>query len=92
MQTLSVALGVPTPTANSSQLVRAESITSTLVVTPLHLQGALQQVQQTSPTVSSPISWHSIPERKPPSVALGALPSTRLEDPLGLERMGFSHP
>ena len=33
-----------------------------------------------------------MPRRKPPSVALGALPSTRVEDPLGLEGMDSATP
>ena len=48
----------------------------------LHLQGALEQLQQTSPTTSPTISQHGMPGRKPPSAALGVLPSTRAEDPV----------
>ena len=33
-----------------------------------------------------------MPKRKPPSAALGALPSTRVEDPLGLEGMDATAP
>ena len=43
----------------------------------LKLQGALEQLQWTSPTASAPVSQCSMPRREPPSVALGALPSTR---------------
>ena len=51
----------------------------------LHLQGALEWLQQTSPTTSAPISQHSTSGRKLPSAALGTLPSTRAADPLSLE-------
>ena len=88
----SVALGVPHPTENSPQSVRTEPIIPTPVVTPLHLQGALEQLQQTSPTVPAPTSWHSMPKRKLPSTALGALASTKLEDLLGLEGMDSATP
>ena len=58
----------------------------------LHIQGALEQLQQTSPTTSMPVSQHSTPRRKLPSAALGALPPTRVEDPLDLEEAGSSMP
>ena len=58
------------------------TITETL---NLHIQGALEQLQQTSPATSMPVSQHSIPRRKLPSAALGAPPCTRVEDPLRLE-------
>ena len=58
----------------------------------LHHQGALKQLQWTSPATSVPISQHSMPIRKLPSVALGALPSTRAEDPLSLEGMDSAVP
>ena len=51
----------------------------------LHLQGALEWLQQTSPITSAPISQDSTSGRKLPSAALGVPPSTRAEDPLGLE-------
>ena len=51
----------------------------------LHIQGVLEWLQQTSPTTSMPVSQHSTPGKKLPSVALGAPPSTRVEDPLSLE-------
>ena len=62
-----------------------------------HLQWALEWLQQTSPTTSAHTSQHSMPQhstpkRKPPSVALGALPSTRAEDPLILEGMDLAIP
>ena len=47
--------------------------------------GALEWLQWNSSTTSAPVSQHSMPGRKPPSMALGALPSTRAEHPLGLE-------
>ena len=37
------------------------------------------------PQPASPVSQHSMPGRKPPSVAFGALPSTRAADSLSLE-------
>ena len=37
-----------------------------------HIQGAFEQVQWTSPATSTPVSQHSTPRRKPPSVGLGA--------------------
>ena len=58
------------------------NITETL---NLHIQGALEQLQQTLPATSMPVSQHSTPRRKLPSMALGAPPPTRVEDPLGLE-------
>ena len=58
----------------------------------LHIQGALEWLQWTSPMTSTPISQHSTPGRKPPLAALGALPSTRAEDPLGLEGMDSAIP
>ena len=57
------------------------------MVLNLHLQGALEQLQWTSSATYSPASYHSMPRRKLPSVALGAPPSTRAEDPLSLEGM-----
>ena len=44
------------------------------------------------PTTSAPISQHSMPGRKPPSVALGGLCSTRAEDELGMEGMDSAIP
>ena len=58
----------------------------------LHLQGALEQLQWTSPTTSAPISQHSMPGRKPPSVTLGAPLSTRAADPLSLEGTDLAIP
>ena len=40
----------------------------------LHIQGALERLQQTLPTTSMPISQHSTPRREPPLVALGVPP------------------
>ena len=51
----------------------------------LHLQGALEWLQQTSLATSAPTSQHSMLRRKPTSTALGVPSSTRAEDPLGLE-------
>ena len=87
MQTPSAVLRVAPLTERSLQSVRAELMTPTLAITPLHLQGVFEQLQQTSPTVPVPIFWHSMPKGKPTSVVLGAPPSTRAEDPLGLEGM-----
>ena len=56
-----------------------------------HLQGALEWWQQTSAN-SAPASQHSMPKRKSPSAALGTLPSTKAEDPLGLEGTGSAIP
>ena len=42
----------------------------------LHLQGALEQLQQISSVTSAPLSQHSMPGRKLSSTALGAPPST----------------
>ena len=51
----------------------------------LELQGALAQLQWTSSTASAPVSHHGTLRRKPPSVALGALPSTgEKKIPMGL--------
>ena len=48
-----------------------------------HLQEALQWLQQTSSVTSTPVSLHSMPRKKPSSVAPGAPPSTEgAEDPL----------
>ena len=58
----------------------------------LHIEGVLEQLQQTFPATSTPISQHSMPGRKPPMAALGALPSTRAEDPLHLEGMDLAIP
>ena len=91
-QTPSAALGAPPLTENSPQSVRTEPVTPTLMETLLHLQGALKQLQWTSPTVPAPISQHSMPRRKLLSVALDALTSTRVEDPLGLEGMDSATP
>ena len=62
------------------------------MVLNLHLQGALEQLQWTSPTASDTTSQHSMPWRKPPSGALGVLPSTSVEDPLSLKRMDSATP
>ena len=45
------------------------NITETL---NLHIQGALERLQWTCPATSMPISQHSTPGRKPPSMAMGA--------------------
>ena len=59
----------------------------------LHLQEALEWLQWVSPAASAPVSQHSMPRRKPPSVALGALPSTgEMEDPLRPEEMDSGIP
>ena len=59
----------------------------------LHLQGTLEQLQQASPTASSPVFQHSMPRRQLPSVALGVPPSTReTEDPFRLEGMDSAIP
>ena len=62
------------------------------MVLNLHLQRALEQLQQTSPATSAPTSQHSMPKGKLPSVALGAPFSTRAEDPLSLEGMDSAIP
>ena len=51
----------------------------------LHIQGAFEQVQQTLPTTSMPVSQHSSPRWKLPSTAMGGPCPTRVEDPLRLE-------
>ena len=51
----------------------------------LHLQGALEWLQQTSSVTSAPLSQHSMPGRRPMSAAFGAPPSTQAEDLLSLE-------
>ena len=91
-QTLSVALEAPPLTESSPQFVGTEPVTPSPVVTLLHLQGALECLQWTSPTVPDPYSQHSMPRRKLPSGALGALPSTRVEDPLSLKGMDSATP
>ena len=53
----------------------------------LCLQGAVEWLQLTSPTTSAPITQHSTPRRKLPSVA-----STRATDPLGLEGADLAIP
>ena len=58
----------------------------------LHFQGTLEQLQWTSFATSAPISQHSMPGRKLPSVVLGAPPSTRPEDLLSLEGMDSAIP
>ena len=58
----------------------------------LHTEGVLKQVQQTSPTISMPVSQHSTPRKKPPSMALGAPPPTKVEHPLRLEGAGSATP
>ena len=58
----------------------------------LHLQVALEWLQQTSPKISASISQHNMPGRKLPSVTLGVLPSTRAGDSLGLERVDSAIP
>ena len=64
----------------------------TSLVLNQHLQGALEWLQWTSPTTSAPASQHNMPRRKLLSVALGALPSSRAEDPLDLEGMDLAIP
>ena len=44
------------------------------------LQGALEQLQQASPTDLTPVSLHSMPKREPPSVALGTLPPSEVTE------------
>ena len=52
----------------------------------LHLQGALEQLQQASSAASTLVSQHRMPRMEPPSAALGAPPSTEgTEDPLRLK-------
>ena len=49
------------------------------------LQGALEWLQWASPTISTPVSLHSMPKRESLSVALGAMtPSEVTEGPPGL--------
>ena len=84
-------LRLPTP-HRCQPLPAIEPPCDITVVLNQHLKGALEWLQWTSPTTSVPASQHSMPRRKPPSVALGALPSTRAEDPLGLEEMDLAVP
>ena len=65
------------------------NITETL---NLHIQRALEWLQQTSPTTFMPVSQHNTPRRRLPSAALGAPPFTRVEDLLGLERADSAMP
>ena len=65
------------PEAVSTTLTPTHVFTSTTQPTitkilNLHIQGAFEQVQQTSSTTSMPVSQHSAPRRKLPSMALGA--------------------
>ena len=55
------------------------------IVLNLHLQGALEWLQLTSPTVSAPLPSIAHLEGSCCLWPLGALPSTRAEDLLGLE-------
>ena len=65
------------------------NITKTL---NFQIQGASEWLQQTSPTTSMPVSKHSTPGRKPPSVALGPPPPTGIEDLLSLEQADSDAP
>ena len=98
---IEVVLGSMEPeTANTTQvpttLLAIEPPCDITAVPNQHLLGAFEQLQWTSAT-SAPASQHSMPQhstpkRKPPSAALGALPSTRAEDPLGLQGMDSAIP
>ena len=54
--------------------------------------GGLGTAAVESPTVPAPVSQHSMPRRKSPSVALGAQPSTRVDDPLSLQGNDLATP
>ena len=78
-----VLSGGESETASLTQMPPLLAITPPCDITMvlnLHLQGALEWLQQTSPVTSAPLSQHSMPGRKLLSAALGALPSTRVED------------
>ena len=70
--------GTESETASPTQVpppfLAIESLCDSATVLNLHLQGALEWLQQTSPTVPAPASQHSMPRRKLLSAALGALP------------------
>ena len=76
---------------STTTLVQTYSLTDTFeppyditMTINLHLQGALEWLQQASSAASTPVSQHSMPRRGPPSVALGAPSSTEgRENPLG---------
>ena len=58
-----------------------------------HLHGALEQLQWTSSAASTPVSQQIMPRKEPPSVALGAPPSTAgTEDPLRWKETGLVIP
>ena len=99
---IEVVLGGAEPeTANITQvplcLLAIKPLCDIVAVLNQHLQGTLEWLQDTSPATSTPTSQHSMPQhsklkRKLPSAALGDLPSTRAEDPLGLEGMDLAVP
>ena len=86
---LKVALsGMESETASLTQvppLPAIEPLCDIATVLNLHLQGALEWLQLTSSVTSVPLSQHSTPGRKLLSVALGAPPSTQVEDLLSLQ-------
>ena len=65
------AISTTPVTPHFSAIKPQPNITETLT---LHIQGALERLQQTIPTTSVPISKHSSPWREVPLVALGAPP------------------
>ena len=84
-----VLSGTESKTASPTQvpplLLAIKPLHDIAMVLNLHLPGALEWPQWTSPAASAPTSQHSMPGRKLLSAALGAPPSTRTEDPLSLE-------
>ena len=74
---ITITLQAPTPTLIPPLFTRAIN---------LHIEGALEQLQWTSSETLTPVFQHNMPGRKLPSAALGAVPSTRAEDPLAWRR------